>query len=583
MALLFGLVITVISLYGYIQFLSKKIRPEFALAATFASIGSIMFFTGILNIMPLATYITAAFGIVLAASSLKDIKNSVARIITPGTVFFGVISAVLAVVIKGSYFTGGDAYHHWGIVSRLLIQYNRLPTPENFNITFPSYPTGSASFIYYFGKLCHADSAWFIILIQTILTLAMFVAVFAFAKGKLANIITCVVVIMLLCTNEPFQYIVVDNLLASITVAGMSIAIYYKDSLQDKLIYILPFTVFLTAVKNSGVLFAFIIAFYCFIYIPKTKPTLIKSAGLLLSPFATLVLWQKHVDLLFPTNRSEAHHAMSVDHYKTMYKEKVELNIVGQTWDMYSEHVFTLNNVVLFVFSLILLCLIYSYITDKKLNKDFLQISAFSAFIYIVYQIGLLGTYVFSMPAYEMNNPSFLPSYDRYHLTIIAVIAALVYIGILSYLKKETSGNCSFKSVYSALLVSTIAFTFLSCNPHFNYFKPQTELNDDGFLGFVNFAEEYAIPHRSSYLIIDHETGSFLQYYARYLLDPTDVKSWSVETLQKYERYINNYEYLLLIDNSPETMAYISQLLGADITEKVVHIPSYIDQVYVYD
>ena len=54
MRFLFGCVIILLSLYGYIQFLSKKMRAEFALAVTLASIGNIIFFAGILDIMPLA-------------------------------------------------------------------------------------------------------------------------------------------------------------------------------------------------------------------------------------------------------------------------------------------------------------------------------------------------------------------------------------------------------------------------------------------------------------------------------------------------------------------------------------------------
>lgn len=571
-----------ISLYGYIQFFSKNIRAEFALGVTFASIGCVMFFAGILNVLPLAAYIITASGIVLAVTSVKDLKNSIIRIITPGTVFFAIISVALAVIIKGSYYGGGDAFHHWGTVIKVLIDYNRFPTPENFNINFPSYPTGSASFIYYFAKICHANSEWFVILVQALLTLSMFISVFAFAKDKISCLICAIAVIVFLCSNESFYFLGIDNLITAVAVCGLAIAIYHKDNLCGYLKYIAPFVIYLTALKNSGLLFSVVLILYCIIYTPKNKNNFIPLITFTASPFVTLLLWQKHVDLLFPKGMSESLHAMSLTHYAAMYKEKIELNLLNQTWDMYSQHVLSPNNVVLYIFVIIILYIIYSIVTNHKADRNFIELSLFLTLVYIAYQLGLLGAYIFSMPSYEMENPNYLPSYERYHATILIFMAAIICIAIMHYLPKFSSDKSAFRFSTPLLLAIALIFSTMACKPDFSYYKPQKEEDISVFVQYRRLLDEYAVPNRCKYLVIGNETAS-LKYFSYYYLDALDCRAWDIETLEKYERYLNNFDYLILEDNSAETMASISQMLDCEITERVVYLPDYMDQIPVTD
>ena len=65
-SLIFTAGATLISLLGYLLWLSQKIKPELALGVIFAWIGSVMFFAGILNILPLAAYSITSAGIFLA-------------------------------------------------------------------------------------------------------------------------------------------------------------------------------------------------------------------------------------------------------------------------------------------------------------------------------------------------------------------------------------------------------------------------------------------------------------------------------------------------------------------------------------
>ena len=580
MTQILGTILLAVSLYGYMQFFSKKIKPEFALGFIFASIGSIMFFAGILNILPLAAYTITAVGCAFAALSVKDFKNSVLRIITPGTVFFAVVSVFLVFASFGSYFEGGDAYTHWGTVTKVLIDYDRLPTSANYNITFPSYPTGTASFIYFFCKMLHADSEWFIILVQSVLTLALFIPLFAFAKSKTSQFITAVVVTTLLCTNEPLRFIVVDNLLAAITVCAIAICIYYHDQLAEKFIYILPFSIFLISVKNSGVLFAIVIAVYYFLYSAKNKENLVKTAIFAVAPLVTLKLWQAHVNLLFPTGLLDSHHAMSKARYSNLFEEKIQLGLMRPIVERFFHNVFSFKNPFIYILLAVIIIIVYSHISEKKFNKSFFRLSLFCFAVYLVYQIGLLGTYICSMPAAEIQvslNPVYgayhLPSFERYHLTAIAFICCILYIGMLCYVNFSKDSTKSKLKNYAAIIIFTAAI-ILSCQPNLSYLKKQDPAAVADFTEYCAFIDELGIPKRKSYLMLGRQ-DSYMLFFTKYYLDPTDCRTWFVETLKENEYYIDVAEYLVLCDTSPETIEYVSQLLGAEITERVIYLPAY--------
>lgn len=62
------------SFYGYIQFISKKIKLEFVIAVIFSGIGSVMFLAGILNILPEVTATIFLIGLILGGYQL-EIEN----------------------------------------------------------------------------------------------------------------------------------------------------------------------------------------------------------------------------------------------------------------------------------------------------------------------------------------------------------------------------------------------------------------------------------------------------------------------------------------------------------------------------
>ena len=62
--------ILVLSFYGYIQSVRKKVKLEFSIGIIFSAIGSVMFLAGILNIMKEAAILISLCGLVLAIQSI---------------------------------------------------------------------------------------------------------------------------------------------------------------------------------------------------------------------------------------------------------------------------------------------------------------------------------------------------------------------------------------------------------------------------------------------------------------------------------------------------------------------------------
>ncbi|MBQ7284144.1 MAG: hypothetical protein IJW74_04765, partial [Oscillospiraceae bacterium] len=169
-----------LSLWGYVQLLSSKIKAEFAISVTFSFIGSAVFLAGMADILPLSVDIIIGGGILCLVVALFK-RISIKKLITPGTVFFAVMLCVFAYLLYGAYFVEQDNFTHWAFVSKLLIVNDRFPIADDPNVWFPAYPLGSTSFIYFFCEALGADSEWFQMLAQAMLMTGMGCSIFVFA------------------------------------------------------------------------------------------------------------------------------------------------------------------------------------------------------------------------------------------------------------------------------------------------------------------------------------------------------------------------------------------------------------------
>ena len=313
--------ILLLSTLCWLGYLQKKMRVEFALGVLLTGIGSLMFAAGIFHIMREAAWLVFFSGLWLLIReicSAPDRKNKISSFLsgfcTSGIGTFALLAVFFLVLLFRSEFTHYDNFSHWATSAKLLIQKDRFPNFSDINIYFQSYPLGSASFIYYITKISDIRSEWMIMLAQAILMSGCLTGMFAFAK-RIESVVALIVLSgILLATNGGLTSIIVDTLLPVIAIGAMSLCLYYRDELEEKIKYLIPYTMFLMMVKNSGIFFVIILSVYTLVYIEKNRKMLGRWFLSVSCPAMTLFLWQKHVAQVY-VDGLRAKHSMSLENF----------------------------------------------------------------------------------------------------------------------------------------------------------------------------------------------------------------------------------------------------------------------------
>ena len=313
------------SFYGYIQYFKRFIQRDLTISFVFCSIVSVLFFAGILNILSEAAWCIAFVGIFLAFSSLQ--KRESFHAITSHGIFFFCFGAIFFIfLLHGSKFTTYDNFSHWAVVSKVLIQHDRFPSFADLFIMFQSYPLGSAIFIYYCAEIAGISSEWFQAFAQAFLMVGLVASIFAFTAKRTSVLLASVCSVILLCSNMPFTDLTVDTLLSLAGFAATAFCIYYRDDLQQKIPYTIPYSIFLINVKNSGIFFVAVVICLSLYYTRNTRNKRIVQIATLFSPFISLFLWKKHVNLVFQ-NGLNTKHSMSISNFSTVFQDKTPEDI----------------------------------------------------------------------------------------------------------------------------------------------------------------------------------------------------------------------------------------------------------------
>ena len=120
------LLLLVFSFYGFMQTARRRLDVNLSLAFIFASIGSLMFAAGILNLLPETAAFICLLGCALGVCSIRR-RDSVLALVSPGTLFFAVGSVVMAALLLRTKFTSYDNFSHWAIVVKRMLATDRFP------------------------------------------------------------------------------------------------------------------------------------------------------------------------------------------------------------------------------------------------------------------------------------------------------------------------------------------------------------------------------------------------------------------------------------------------------------------------
>lgn len=548
-----------LSCYGYLYFLvdKGKMKVEFSPAILFSVIGSAVFFAGILNILKEACLAIFAVGVVLAVYSFVKRFNPL-RFLCPGMIFFFLCLGYLCFFYYGCKLREYDDFTHWGLVVRSLLQTDRFP---NFmdTIIYKSYPTGSAAFIYFVCRISGISSEWMMLLAQAAFMIGCIMCLFAFVKHNVTGFLMITVFSAAVLGSYRFVLsgLYVDVLLPLVGLAGILIGIYYDADINRVLWAILPETVFLIAVKNSGLFFVVITVIYVLFRIKWKTVKKAWAVAFVSAPFLTLLLWQKHVGLVFDQGLSSKH-TMSVHGLKEAFLDK-KPEAISDIFDKYISVAFDLKNIFLYFLILAIIVLVVSYFLQRQSFGMMGRLVGLCVVSYVLYQCSLLGMYLSSMPVEEAVR---LASYDRYHLTIMVFIVGILLAGILSMQFER-------RWISAVMLVVVSAVNLFTFSPKLSHLQKQP-LNLEARQKLEELIEAYQIPQGSSFVLFSEDDFAYSGYVCGYLLNRYSMHLYAGDPTGRAACNINKYDYIIVTAPTEKTEAYIKEVLKIDEVSQVI-------------
>lgn len=483
------LLLFIASMAGYVEYIKKKIevQVEFLPIISISGITFVLFFAGILNILPHISFGLFLVGIFLFAQNLiinikiNTVNNLVLKYITPGIIIFIIANIYFIFLLKDQRLIHYDNFSHWGLVVKNMLIDDALPNFENITIEFSSYPLGSALFIYYFCSIVGISEGLALIgqiifILSGLLTLYSFSSFQIIKKTKnirfiniVLFIITTFISVYLLDGASSIHNLLVDTLLNTTAISLFALIYYYSETPYKIILPVTSLASSLILIKNSGMFFAFfsLIIYFFAIYIhgKKTSKRIFKitylNIKLLMSfgaPMIVSFLWSRHVSMVFPSDKASKH-AVNLESYIQNFNNKTQ----GEIKEISKNFLNRLNSgdtrEFAGLFFLVVILLILFFFINNYLDKRLLGIVVIISVMYIFYNIGLWIMYLVSMPTSEAL---YLAGYERYISTIIDYLFGITTIGII-YTVNQTDSS-SFRKVTTSICTLYFGYLVFSSN-----------------------------------------------------------------------------------------------------------------------
>ena len=566
--ILFGkLALLTLSYLGYWEHLHIRYRvnPFYAPLLTLGCHFFVLFCAGILNYLPLASKLIWATGLVLIGCywwkekriCLKAYRNCG---------FFLFLLALLGMVVflRGKRFLEIDNFVHWASVVRNMVNMNRFPGILDSAISHSSYPLGSAALIYYICTRTGASES-LQMLAQGFLILCCIMPLFSYIKGKsvLLGGYLALTTGFLLTFNIPLTELQVDTLLP---LAGMAvILVVYRNAWhreENELpIWIMTLAIFwVINIKSAGLMYG-LIAWGTLYGANKEKRRQLLTAGVLL--LAGISIWNHHCSYVYPDSET-SRHAISVAWFAKTIAGKTDAQILD-----------TAKQFLTFAFSrkeLVWIlgwtgCLTALALCMRKNRRECLKIWVGILGLYMLYAVGTLGMFVFSMPETQG-----LPGVERYMRT--GDIACYYLIAAIAVLLGSQMPRTAMRWATGVVFMGLCVFGW--------YFQTGEQAGVPLLRCSMELRErleapigEYGVARRRSYLLCvddadDIGWNQFPCWIWRYNMETGDVKQIKItEESQLAEE--SRYDYLVIYDqDNPIIQQWVQQHYPDQMGKQVI-------------
>ena len=545
---LFGL--STLGTFQLVRRISKdRIDVYFLPSLTIAIQVAILFFAGILNLLPEVSKMLYLAGLLALGASLWRNKGIqfVRDYINDGYISSFLIMVVMGASVRGKLFSHYDNFSHWAMVVRHMLEVNHYPNFESTLIVFQEYPLGRATYIYYFAKMIsHSESVQMMAQLYMIVAAVLVLFSFVSKRSLWLDILYFAIVNFILVYNIRVGDLLVDTLLPAVGVAAFLFEKKYCIYESSKLHFWLLscYLVQLIQIKNSGIFFvAAIIIVGSKHYWCKENRLNNVCAGVL--PLLSLLVWHKHCKYVFAA-ASTSKHAMTVENYRAVIGDKTVEDIKAICVGVFRLSVMTKDAAALLAIALLLGSLIWIFKKDDW--KDYKKCFLFTFIFYVCYQAGMLGMYLFSMPIGEAAS---LAGGERYLRTVIMAIF-IIYMAFAIKAFSDINLNEQAKRFSVGILtLSVVAFSYFTQGKI--VLAPTTVKNDATRLWIEENKDMYAVPMHNSYCILIPERDSgYTAYLLKYIFQSKKVASIIVDDADDLKSIRN--KYIFIYDRNNDTI-----------------------------
>ncbi len=577
LGIIFRLIVFFSSCLGYWEFFRRKTKVNiyFLPVLTVAVQASVLFMAGLLNVLVEISLLLTLAGIAALIWFIVSDRGIlwVKHYQKTGYIYFGFILVVILMLVNGKVVSQYDNFSHWALVVRQMLLNDRFPNFQDSVIVYQEYPLGSASFIYYVAKIVgEAESIW--MFAQGYMIIACILPVFMYCRKNrvLSFAFMCLATNFILVYNIKITDLLVDTLLP-LAAMSMLLFTYYAGKNNDtctELYLTIPFSIWIIQIKNAGIFFSIIATLWILTRIKSRREVFrkgetVRTVLTAFAPYVSLFLWQKHCDYVF-LKADTSTHAMTAQNYMSELSERTPQDIwkICSSWIKFC---LTYKDVWLIFLCLAVAGVIY-YFIYKKYRREFYSAALFAVILYIVYQIGTMGMYVFSMPLGEALVLAGSIRYCKSILLAVFFVTLILYMKILSRLKQINIKSAA--SVLALVAAVVVAWRFTG-----NRFQMFFNIRGDNCpyerKWIEDNVEQYNIPAGARcYILAPEENSRYLRYICRYVLQSAQIKEITVNSQEDIEA-VTGPSYVFIYDNeNPIIQDWIQEYYPDQLNQNVI-------------
>lgn len=591
-----------LSTYGYRIYIERKFGypSKLSLIVVFCANIIVLYIASLLGFLSGTAIAMFLIGLLLFSVNLfRDENDSKIRLFSLDLTRIWMIGyfLIFSVILLQSSLVHYDNFSHWAVIVKYLITEASLPTATTGIISFTSYPIGSSLFVYYVTLIVGYHEG-VMLLGQFMLIMAALYSLFSVIRDSSRTLMTS----SLFLTIALFNYfniairmnnLLVDFILPLLALAAVSgIYVLRKNFLLSSIHTILLLSV-LAIVKNSGLFFVVIVLIY-YLYTSiknfnkeqsKIILLVVGTGSTVMFSISTFILWEVHVKNTFTEEVSK--HSVNISSYQDIFAEKTN-EITTQIIHTFTSTVIDWHSLstqgIIFVNVIFIGAYLIIRVGFKRKNSLIKMLFLTDAIV-ILYYIGILGMFLFSMPIEEAL---VLAGFERYASSMVIFSLGILSITLVqemdSLLYEQTiamRNHRSYKSIktkkyyqYSSILLLFFSTGLILSESNGMMFSNKNYENEIPYL-IKNITGDNQVLNNASYLIVSADKESIDSYYTQYVgkyylySNQVDAIENFIISDEEFISTLSNYDYIVVIDEHYTFNALAKKILNINIKQQV--------------